>query len=135
MSANSLRHKATLKEYLMKYVTVSLSIYKLTHRSGQQLTGSAVGNSQGKKVSKEANREEEQDSQIHLQKIPMPDPCTGHQTKHWTAANCRKEVAVPGAWMTLSSVTVEKPVESKFPKKCSRDLLSPHTCTKAKSPS
>lgn len=49
MSANSLRHKATLKEYLMKYVTVSLSIHKLTHRSGQQLTGSAVGNSQGEK--------------------------------------------------------------------------------------
>lgn len=63
-----------------------------------------------KKVSKEANREEEQDSQIHLQKISMPDPFTGHQTKHWTAANCRKEVAVPGAWMTLSSVTVEKTV-------------------------
>lgn len=50
MSANSLRHKATLKEYLMKYVTVSLSIYKLTHHSGQQLIGSAVGNSQEKKM-------------------------------------------------------------------------------------
>lgn len=87
MSANSLRHKATLKEYLMKYVTVSLSICKLTHRSGQQLTGSAVGNSQGKKVSKEANRKEEQDSQIHLQKIPMPDPCTVHQTQ---ALDCSK---------------------------------------------
>lgn len=49
MSANSLRHKATLKEYLMKYVTVILSICKLTHHSGQQLTASAVGNSQGKK--------------------------------------------------------------------------------------
>lgn len=51
MSANSLRPKATLKEYLMKYVTVSLSIYKLTHHSGQQLIGSAVGNSQEKKMS------------------------------------------------------------------------------------
>lgn len=49
MSANSLRHKATLKEYLMKYETVSLSIYKLTHRSGQHFIGSAVGNSQEKK--------------------------------------------------------------------------------------
>lgn len=65
MSANSLRHKATLREYLMKYVTASLSIHKLTHRSGQQLTGSAVGNSQGKKnVTKEANREGEQDRYI-----------------------------------------------------------------------
>lgn len=33
MSANSLRHKATLQEYLMKYVTVSLSVYELTHHS------------------------------------------------------------------------------------------------------
>lgn len=49
MSANSLKHKATFKEYLMKYVTVSLSIYKLTHRSRQQFIGSAMGNSQEKK--------------------------------------------------------------------------------------
>lgn len=50
MSANSLKHKATFKEYLMKYVTVSLSIYKITHRSQQQFIGSAMGNSQEKKI-------------------------------------------------------------------------------------
>lgn len=136
MSANSLRHKATLKEYLMKYVTVSLSIYKLTHRSGQQLTGSAVGNSQGKKkyLKRQIGKKSKTVRYIYRKSLcQIPAQCT--KPKHWTAANCRKEVAVPGAWMTLSSVTVEKPVESKFPKKCSRDFLSPHTCTKAKSPS
>lgn len=50
MFANSLKHKATFKECLVKYVTVSVSIYKLTHRSQQQFTGSAMGNSREKKI-------------------------------------------------------------------------------------
>lgn len=100
MAANSLRHKATLKEYLMKYETVSLSIYKLTHRSGQQFTGSAVGNSQGKKKYLKRQIGKKSKTVRYICRSALKSPCqipAQHtKPKHWTAAKCQKVVAIPG---------------------------------------